>query len=148
MKLTLISLVLLIMSCPGENSNQASNHAKEIPLDQEFELKVGQEAIIKGEQLKAKFISVLEDSRCPKGVTCIQAGRGRVALQLTPRNKKSETVELSTASTEQEINFNGYQVKLVSLNPYPKMDSQVKTSEYVLNLTVSKNHSSGNAVVQ
>ncbi len=148
MKLTLISLILLIMSCPGLDSNQASNRAKEIPLAQEFELKVGQEAIIKGEQLKAKFISVLEDSRCPKGVTCIQAGQGRVALQLTPRNKKSETVELSTASSGQEIDSNGYQVKLVSLNPYPKMDSQVKTAEYVLNLTVSKNHSSGNSKIQ
>lgn len=148
MKLTLISLVLLIMSCPGQDSNQASNRAKEVPLDQEFELKVGQEAIIKGEQLKVKFISVLEDSRCPKGVTCIQAGRGRVALQLTPQNKKYETVELSTASTGQETDFNGYQIKLVSLNPYPKMDSQVKPADYFLNLTVSKNHSSGNAVVQ
>ena len=148
MKLTLISLVLLILSCPGQDSNQVSNHAKQVPPNQEFELKVGQEAIIKGEQLKAKFISVLEDSRCPKGETCIQAGKGRVALQLTPRNKKSETVELSTAPTEQEIDFNGYQVKLVSLNPYPKMDSQVKPAEYVLALTVSKNHSSGNSKVQ
>lgn len=148
MKLTLISLVFLIMSCPGQDSNQASSHAKQVPLDQEFELKVGQEAIIKGEQLKVKFISVLEDSRCPKGVACIQAGQGRVALQLTPRNKKSESVELSTASTKQEIDFNGYQVKLVSLNPYPKMDSQVKPADYVLNLTVSKNHSLGNANIQ
>lgn len=148
MKLTLISLVLLAISCPGQDSNQASNHAKETPLDHEFELKVGQEVIIKGEPLKVKFISVLEDSRCPKGVTCIQAGQARVALQLIPRNKKAETVELSTTSTGQEIDSNGYQVKLVSLNPYPKMDSQVKPAEYVLNITVSKDHLSGNSKVQ
>lgn len=148
MKLTLISLILLLMSCPGQDSNQASNQARETPLGQEFELKVGAEALIKGEQLKAKFISVLEDSRCPKGVACIQAGQGRVALQLTHRNKKSETVELTTTSIGQEIDFNGYQVKLVSLDPYPKMDSQVKPAEYILSLTVSKNRSSGNSKVQ
>jgi hypothetical protein len=148
MKLTLISLLLLIMSCPGQDSNQASNHAKEIRLDQEFELKVGQEAVIKDEQLGAKFISVLEDSRCPKGEMCIQEGRGRVALQLTLRNKKSETVELSTTSTEQQIDFSGYQIKLISLNPYPKMGSKSKLAEYAVSLTVSKNHSSGNAKFQ
>ena len=84
MKLTLISLILLIMSCPGQDSNQASNHAKEVPLDREFGLKVGQEGIIKGEQFKAKFISVLEDSRCPEGVTCIQAGRGTSGASTNP----------------------------------------------------------------
>jgi hypothetical protein len=148
MKLTLLSLVLLIISCPGQVSNQASNQPKKVPPNQEFELKVGQEGIIQGEQLKVKFISVLEDSRCPKGETCIQAGKGRVSLQLTLPNKESKTVELSTAPTEQETDFDGYQVKLVSLNPYPKMGSTVKPAEYVLNLTISKNHSSGNAIVQ
>jgi phage shock protein E len=148
MKLILISLVLFVLSCPGQDSNQASNRTNEVALNQVFELKIGQQVIIKGERLKAKFISVVEDSRCPKGVQCIQEGQGRVSLQLTPRNKKSETVELSTASTGQEINFNGYQVKLVSLNPYPKGDRILKPADYVLSLTVSKNHSSGNAKTQ
>lgn len=148
MKLTLISLVLLIMSCPGQDSNQASNHAREVPLNQEFELRVGQEVVVKGERVKAKFVSVLEDSRCPKGETCIQEGRGRVALQLTERNEKSVTVELSTASTEQEADYNGYQVRLVSLNPYPKMGSSVKLTEYVVNLSISKNNSSSSSSMQ
>lgn len=148
MKLILISLMLLAMNCPGQDSNQASNRPREIPLDQEFELKIGQEANIKSERLKVKFVSVLEDSRCPKGVNCIQAGQGRVALQVTTPNKKSETVELSTDLPKQEREFGGYQVKLVSLNPYPKMDNPVKPAEYVLILNVSKNHSSGNAVEQ
>lgn len=144
MKLILISLMLLLMNCPGQDSNQASNSAREIPMDQEFELKIGQEARIKGERLKTKFISVLEDSRCPKGVQCIHAGQGRVAVQLTRGNKKAETVELSTASTGPEADFDGYQIKLVSLNPYPIMDRPLKPADYVLVLAVRKGQSSGN----
>ena len=145
MKLILISLMLLLVNCPGQDSNQTSNRPAEIPMDREFELKIGQEAMIKGERLKAKFISVLEDSRCPKGVQCIQAGQGRVAVQLKNGNKKPETVELSTAATGQEMDFNGYQVKLISLNPYPIMDRPLKPADYVLTLTVKKGQSSGTA---
>lgn len=144
MKLILIPLMLLLMNCPGHDSNQASNRAAEIPMDREFELKIGQEATVKSERLKAKFISVLEDSRCPKGVQCIQAGRGRVAVQLKRGDKKAETVELSTDSTGQETDFDGYQVKLISLNPYPIMDQPLKPADYVLSLVVRKGHSSGN----
>jgi hypothetical protein len=140
MKLALISWLLLVVSCPGQDSNQASNRVREAPLNQAFELKIGQEAVIKRERLKVKFVSVLEDSRCPKGEQCIQAGKARVALQLT-RNKKSETIELSTASAGQEVDYNGYGVRLLSLNPYPKMGGNIKPADYVLNLFIDKNPS-------
>jgi hypothetical protein len=145
MKLALFSIVLLIMSCPGQDSNQASNRAQQVSLDRVFELKVGQEAIIKAERLKAKFVSVLEDSRCPKGVQCIQAGKGRISLQLTSGNNKPQNVELSTDEAEQQLDFNGYQVKLISLNPYPKMERVLKPADYVLSLNISKGNSSGNS---
>jgi hypothetical protein len=138
MKLTLISLILLMMSCPCQDSSQSSNRAKEVRLDREFELKVDQQAVIKAEQLKVKFISVVEDSRCPEGVTCIWAGRGRVALQLTLGNKKPDTLELSTDPAGQEKHSNGYYIKLVSLNPYPKSDRPIKAADYILKLYISK----------
>lgn len=137
MKLTLITLALLILNCPGQNSKQASNHAKEVPLNQEFTLKVGQQAAIKGEQVKVKFISVLEDSRCPKNVTCIWAGRGRVAVQLTKAHNKGETIELTTDSAASAKDFIGYQVKLVSLDPYPKMAGKLKPADYSLILILT-----------
>src|SRR5262245_46833605 len=47
---------------------QQSRDAEVIRLGEEFELKISQRAVIEGEGLAVVFESVLEDSRCPKGV--------------------------------------------------------------------------------
>jgi hypothetical protein len=47
---------------------------KLIVLKKEFTLKVGETGKAPREQLQVDFISVADDSRCPKGVTCVWAG--------------------------------------------------------------------------
>jgi hypothetical protein len=53
-----------------------------IVLEQEFKLKVGESAKALREGLKVEFDSVAEDSRCPRGVTCIWAGNAKILLKV------------------------------------------------------------------
>jgi hypothetical protein len=117
---------------------QPASNTKEAALGQEFELKVGQQVSIKREGLRVSFQAVAEDSRCPQGVTCVWAGNGKVALKLSKIGKRAATMSLNTGLDPKQDTYRGYDVKLVSLNPYPKKDSPIKKWDYVATLIVSR----------
>lgn len=143
MKLAVFSLLLLLINCPGDNSNQTREHmsAKQAPLNQEFMMRVAEAVVFKGEDLELRFLSVVEDSRCPKGEQCITAGNGKIQLQLKKSKKEAVTLELNTSSGTQKANYDGYEVKFVGLEPYPKMGRSIKPGDYVVTVLVSKNAS-------
>lgn len=98
--------------------------------------------VFKGEGLEVRFVSVLEDSRCPKGEQCITAGNGRIQLQLKKSKKEPVTLELNTSSGTQAADYEGYEIKFVGLDPYPKMGGSIKPADYVVTILVNKNASS------
>src|SRR4030042_1535090 len=55
----------------------------QVRLNKEFSLSLGQRALIAGENLGIRFEEVTEDSRCPRGVTCIWAGRVTCMVEIT-----------------------------------------------------------------
>lgn len=115
---------------------------KKITLDKNFVLKVGQEALTGDGKLKIKFVSVAEDSRCPKGVNCIWAGNARVVLQVGKSNGKPVNLELNTnpreATNAAGGGFDQYLIKLVEVAPYPVADQTIRPGSYVVTLIVSK----------
>ena len=117
---------------------QPVSRVKEAVLNQEFELKLGQQVLIENERLKISFIGVTEDSRCPEGVQCVWAGNGKVVLRLSKVRKRATMMKLNTGVDPKQNAYQGYDVKLVSLNPYPKKDVKIKIREYVVTLVVSK----------
>ena len=111
---------------------------KEAALNEEFEIKFGQQVSIKKEGLKISFSSVAEDSRCPTGVDCIWAGNGKVVLKLSKWRKRTALMNLNTGVDPKQDDYREYDIKLVSLNPYPAKDVNIKKREYVATLVVSK----------
>ena len=116
----------------------ARSDAKEKMLGQEFNLKIGQKARIKGEDLTINFSSVAEDSRCPEGVDCIWAGNAKIVLKLSKSNGASTSIELNTNTEPREKSFERYEIVLKKLSPYPKKDSSIKKKDYVATLVVKK----------
>ena len=82
-------------------------------------VKMGQQKVDKMSGLRIKFVSVVEDSRCPVDVDCIWAGNAKVRLKLKKKNGAWETVELNTNLDKQEIEFGGYSIKISALTPTP-----------------------------
>jgi hypothetical protein len=110
---------------------------KRVGLDREFNLRPGQGALVRIEGLRIGFDSVIEDSRCPKGVDCIWAGQGKIRIKLSKTNKKPASVELSTQQPN-SISYLGYRITLVGLSPYPKAGGTINKKAYVATLVVSK----------
>ena len=104
----------------------------------EVKLRIAQEKAVPGTAIKIKFLSVVEDSRCPTGVKCIWAGVAKIKIQLGKNGKPAQSFELNTNQTDKTINFEGHQVKLKMLTPYPNSASIVKVPKYSATLTIIK----------
>lgn len=118
----------------------ASNSAPAIRagLGENFQLRVGQSAIIDTVALEVRFETVSADSRCAQGDTCVWEGDAIVRLWLQQPGSQRETVDLHTAGRSQSSAvFDGYDVSLVALGPIPVSGGTIALSEYILTLKVT-----------
>lgn len=114
------------------------SRVKVVPLNQEFDIRVGSDVWIENEGLKVNFSHVAEDSRCPEGVACIWAGNGKIVLRLSKRGRIPGKINLNTMLEPKQASYRGYDIKLVKLEPYPKKDLRMKKNAYVATLVVSR----------
>jgi len=108
-----------------------------VVLGQEFKIKNGREAVIRGEKLSIKVQSV-SDSRCPSGATCIWAGNGEVVIKVAKKNKKQVLAKLNTSTEPKEITYRGFKIKLIALSPYPKINQSIDPKNYESTIVVTK----------
>ena len=109
------------------------------PLGQEFALSIGQVVFIQDEELSVRFTSVTEDSRCPRGATCVWEGRVSCLVQLTDETSSSPMLLTAPGLTEQysEEQFKEYHL-LFQVTPYPEIDKQIAEKLYRLLMVVSR----------
>ena len=136
MKYTIGSL-LLILILSGQVANGRS-HPNAVSPNQEFTLRPGKKVALRGTKLKIRFVSVLEDSRCPKGVQCVWQGNAKASLELSGINRKPLIMRLNTGIDPKEQQYSGYTVRLVKLTPEPKNGEKINAREYEATLVVLK----------
>jgi len=141
--LTLCLLATLVAIAGAAPTAACGGRArKKIMLGKNFVLNVGQEVLTADGKLKIKFVSVLEDSRCPKGVNCIWAGNARVMLQVGKPTGAPLKLELNTNPREATdgagSGYDQYLIKLVEVAPYPVAEQTIKPGNYAVTLVVSK----------
>ncbi len=107
----------------------------------ELTLRINQETQIDSPAigLNLKFLSVVEDSRCPVGVDCIWEGNARVRLQISSSttNDNSEVFELNTNLEPQSIRIENYEIKILDLIPSPKVDLKIEPENYTATFTIT-----------
>jgi len=125
---------LLLLGCT------ANPQLVQAQLGKNFTLKVNQTASIASEGLIIKLDGVTQDSRCPSDVVCVWAGEVQVKLLLSKGEKSGllQPVLGASAGNESEGEFEGYKIKLVSVEPYPVSTKQIAQSDYNVTLTVEK----------
>lgn len=95
-------------------------------------LALGQEAMFK--DIRITPLSIIEDSRCPTNVQCIQAGTVRVRTQIVSGlGTSTEVIELGKSiTTEAET------VTLESVTPAKITTREISSSDYRLTFLVAK----------
>ena len=133
-----------VKSTPPPLETQARPSVK-LELEEPFSLNIStgaDEAISTTSPMGIRLISV-EDSRCPKDVTCIWAGMVLVTLQTSEPGKNQLTFELALgAANEVEKTYaqwNENYLVLKSVEPYPistdNLDANARTVTLVLTKT-------------
>ncbi len=135
MKLPVFFIIIFLLTAA---STLCQPGKRVIVLEQEFKLKVGECAKAVNEGLNVEFHSIAEDSRCPKGVTCIWAGNAKVLLKVKKDAGKPADVELNTNINPKTSRYLEYELRLKELKPYPESGATIKPSDYEVTLTVHK----------
>lgn len=136
-KLLFAAFVLIVVTGTGHGLG----FQKRVHVQREFDLRAGNEAIVKEAGLKVAFSELVEDSRCPEGVDCIWAGNGKIKVTLRKGGHKSVSFELNTMTEPKSVVYQGYEITLVKLAPYPKYDVEIKKRDYVATLKVTRKRS-------
>ncbi len=111
----------------------------QVHLNEEFSLSIGQRAFLAGENIELRFKEVAEDSRCPKDVTCVWAGRAICEVELR-RAGSSSRVALTEPGLTDEYSRERYQEYELAfrITPYPEAGKEISTDAYRLHLIVTK----------
>ncbi len=104
----------------------------------DVEIKIGCAKIVDDKALMVKFVEVIQDSRCAKGAVCVWAGIARIMIEVSGQNRKTSQHELETSGSKQSIQFDGIQITLKALDPYPDLKISVKQSDYKATFSVRK----------
>jgi hypothetical protein len=134
----LLSFLLFLLALAAA---QQSGCTAEVPLGKEFELRFGQRAAVAGAGLRIEFVSVVEDSRCPTGTTCIWEGNAKVRLKVSADGKEPAEFELGTNLEPRRAGYHGYEIVLERLTPHPAVDEKIEAASYVASLIVRRGSS-------
>ena len=88
-------------------------------LGSKFFLTVGQTVFIESENLRVRFLSVVEDSTCPAKDTCVQAGRPTILVNITKNGQRLGDYELTLEDGNEDLatrTLGEYSIRLTSIN--------------------------------
>ena len=137
MRLGAMVIVATLASLACSIANPGKTHVFEI--GKAVTLRAGEFAQASGEGLRLGFDRVTADSRCPKGEQCVRAGDATARVWLQQGGGAKETGELKTSpGTAQAGRLLGYEVRLLSLDPYPMSGKPIANTDYIATLLLSR----------
>jgi hypothetical protein len=136
LRFSLVAVLLLLLfltACGGGAGEVKAN------LGQGFSLSIGQTASIEGEELQLKFLEVINDSRCSKGVACFWQGQASCLVEISYLESLNKVTLVQPGLTEEpsRIDFNDYLIEF-NLTPYPEAGKEIKKSDYRLQVAITK----------
>jgi hypothetical protein len=88
-------------------------------------------------KVTVKFVSLVEDSRCPEGTNCVWAGNAKIKIEVASGGRK-ETFEVNTTIGPKGAAFDGYAINLIDLKPTPKANVKINRNSYTATFEVTR----------
>jgi hypothetical protein len=93
------------------------------------------------EKIIVSFKELLEDSRCPKQVTCVWQGAATVRLvaMVQGNQPNQHDFQLATApESARSAAYEGYRIELIDVEPHPQSATQPPPDDYQVSLRVTR----------
>lgn len=123
--ITLLSMLLFNMTVPAAQTRDM------------LTIKVGQQKVDKASGLRIKFVSVVEDSRCPVDVDCIHAGNAKIKVRITGQ-RSSKDFEFNTTIGPKGDMLDGWAIYLEELAPVPRSNKKTNPKHYTAKFKVTR----------
>ncbi|MGI9650678.1 hypothetical protein [Chryseobacterium sp. RLHN22] len=161
-KSILFGLVLIsLMNCKAQKEATAQNTdnvKSESPLNTNSEIiyfNEGENKFIKEFQTNITFKNIAEDSRCPQGTQCIWAGVAVANVEFMSTTSRPVILQLSTSEVSgknyhKTQSFNGYNITLQEVTPYPTSQEGTKSlsGKYKIGILISKENDQQNSTTR
>ena len=133
MRTSLFALVLAAALSIGCHGNPASASGQ-LPLT--TTLHVGQQVSVSG--LRATFVAVTSDSRCPTNSVCVWAGEAILQFELSA-NRRAARYDLTVnRPNPRPTTHEGYAIEVQSLQPYPADHRPTPQEDYRATVKISR----------
>ena len=110
---------------------------RQVAVGREFTFKIGNYVEIATANFLITFDGIIQDSRCPKDVTCVRAGSVTVELKAAGSSGQSATLKLTIGDEgSPTAQFGTYDVTAVDVQPYPISTETIDPAEYEVTLLV------------
>lgn len=126
---------------PGQNlpTTLEIQHPK---LGEPFTLAVTRSAVFDSDTLQITLDGMVADSRCPKGVECIQAGRVDISLMFVKSGDmaRRDTIGIGSGGSRFPDDISqmfGRTVKLLEVSPVPEANKSIPASDYRVKIVVN-----------
>ena len=129
--LIIVTLLMLLPACSNKSSKL------EVLLGQNIDLALNQRVSVTGESMEIKFLRVINDSRCPKGATCVWEGEANAEIEINYENSTNRLVLTQRGSDTSLTDFNNYEISY-DLRPYPELGKTIDNQDYRLWLKVNE----------
>ena len=110
---TLMKILLFIALLAGITGTASARDPETVNV------RVGQLKSADGGRLTVKFISVIEDSRCPIDAKCVWEGNARIKIEVSKGKASAKTIELNSGAKPESVTVYGYEIKFIDLSPHP-----------------------------
>jgi len=131
MKLLFLTLILTL----AFGGFAATANAQE---KQQISVRVGKQKRASRSKLTVKFVSLVEDSRCPDDANCIQAGNARIKVTVSKPGSEPITFEANTSLGAKGNVYEGYAIYLTSLTPTPNANIRINRNAYTATFSISR----------
>lgn len=127
--------ILILTLCFAGFVSTATAQAKE---KQEIKMLVGTKKKASRSKLTVKFLSVVEDSRCPEDANCVWAGNAKIKISVKSADQPEEFFELNTNTGATGTTYGRYAVYLTELTPIFNGDPKTSRIAYKATFSISR----------
>lgn len=94
------------------------------------------------EKIIVSFLALIEDSRCPRKVTCVWQGVAKIKagaiIHPDPARGFEEFTLATWPDSARSVTFEGFRIELVDLSPYPETATTAEPVNHVATLRVTR----------
>lgn len=131
MKLLFTSLILTLLAFGASIQTNAQ-------AAQKINVLVGKQKQASRSNIMIKFVSLIEDSRCPDDANCVQAGNARIKVEVSKAGSDPITFEANTNLGAKGNVYEGYAIYLTDLTPIPKANVRINRNAYTATFSIGR----------